>query len=112
MNKKQRIKQGQNLVNLIHPEMVGKEGTDKVQGNTTRNSNSENEITIPIQVTFNKDISPDWLMNRVTKLHRVSKSGFKVDIDVQKFKKYLLKENIPFSRGKLRWISISPIKPF
>lgn len=41
-------------------------------------------------------------MNRVTKLHRVSKSGFKVDIDVQKFKKYLAKENIPFSRGKLR----------
>ena len=82
--------------------MIGKERTDKVQDNTTRNSNSENEITIPIQVTSNKDISPDWLMNRVTKLHRVSKSGFKVDIDVQKFKKYLAKENIPFSRGKLR----------
>ena len=102
MNKKQRIKQGQNLVNLIYPEMIGKERTDEVQGDTTRNSNSKNEITIPIQVTFNKDISPDWLMNRVTKLHRVSKSGFKVDIDVQKFKKYLAKENIPFSRGKLR----------
>ena len=82
--------------------MIGKERTDKVQDRTSRNSNSENEITIPIQVTFNKDISPDWLMNRVTKLHRVSKSGFKVDIDVQKFKKYLAKENIPFSRGKLR----------
>jgi len=40
-------------------------------------------------------------MNRVTKLHRVTNSGFKVDIDVQKFKKYLAKENIPFSRGKL-----------
>ena len=102
MNKKKRIEQGQNLINLIHPEMIGKERTSKVQDNTTRNSNSENEITIPIQVTFNKDISPDWLMNRVTKLHRVSKSGFKVDIDVQKFKKYLAKENIPFSRGKLR----------
>ena len=86
MNKKQRIKQGQNLVNLIYPEMIGNERTDEVQGDTTRNSNSKNEITIPIQVTFNKDISPDWLMNRVTKLHRVSKSGFKADIDVQKFK--------------------------
>jgi hypothetical protein len=31
MNKKQRIKQGQNLVNLIHPEMIGKERTDKVK---------------------------------------------------------------------------------
>ena len=100
MNIKQRIKQGQNLVNLIHPEMLENGRIDKVQDHTTRNSNSENEITIPIQVTFNKDIGPDWLMNRVTKLHRVSKSGFKVDIDVQKFKKYLVKENIPFSRGK------------
>ena len=100
MNKKQRIKQGQNLVNLIHPEMLEKERIDKVEDHTTMNSNSENKITIPIQVTFNKDISPDWLMNRVTKLHRVSKSGFKVDIDVQKFKKYLVKENIPFSREK------------
>ena len=110
MNKKQRIKTGQNLVNLIHPEMFEKERIDKIQDHTTRNSNSENEITIPIQVTFNKDINPDWLMNTVTKLHRVNKSGFTVDIDVQKFKKYLAKENIPFNRGKLRWISMSPIK--
>jgi len=31
MNKKQRIKQGQNLVNLIHPEMVGKERTEQIK---------------------------------------------------------------------------------
>ena len=39
-------------------------------------------------------------MNKVTKLRNVTCSGFNVDVDISKFKKYLSRTNTPFKKGK------------
>ena len=100
------VKDGKDTIDrpLIHPEMIRKDiesfRSNKIQGHGTKKANAKNQITISVDVSFKKDASPDFLMNKVTKLKNVTCSGFDVHVDISKFKKYLSRTNTPFKKGK------------
>jgi len=100
------VKDGKDVIErqLIHPEMLRKDIESfrgiKVQGHGTKKTNEKNQITVSVDVSFKKNVSPDWLMNKVTKLRNVTEPGFDVHVDISKFKKYLTRKNTPFKKGK------------
>ena len=61
------------------------------------------ETTETIAVRFKKKISPQYLAKKLKQLSNVSDQGFHVDVDVSKFKKYMIIKNTPLTKGKRKY---------
>ena len=61
------------------------------------------EIKETIEVRFKKSVSPQYIAKKLKQLSNVSDKGFHVDVDVSKFKKYMVMKNTPLTKGKRKY---------